>query len=109
MDPKRASLRQLHVSFRDESIPPYTVPLSRSLLLAGGFSKEIKVKLPPGDELTVYVEVHEEHDGAPDVSIYISDHVEQVVGLRCSSGVIVTYIANCGYECLFQIGSGPWE
>jgi hypothetical protein len=107
MDPKRASLKKLHVSFRDESIQPYSVSLSRSVF--GGYTKEIEVKLPPGDELKVYVEVHEDNQGAPDVSLYISDHIEHVVALRCSSGVIVTYRAKCGYECLFQVGSGPWE
>lgn len=99
-------LRHLRVSFRDESLDSYNVSIPRALL--GGYSKTHKVKLPPGDVLEVYVEIHNS-DGTPDVSLYISDRIEQVVGIRCTSGVVVSYIAQCGYECLFQVGTGPWE
>lgn len=100
------SLTTLYISFRDESIKPITVSITRSLL--GGFNKTIKFRLPPGDEIEIYVEVNSP-DTAPDVSLYITDTVPQIVGIRCTSGMVISYVAKCGYECLFHVGTGPWE
>jgi hypothetical protein len=100
------NLKTLTVSFRDESIPEIRVKLGR--VLVGPYSKTVPVHLPDGTEVEVYVEVFDP-DNSPDVSMYVTEGEEELCGLRCTSGVVLTCVTRSGYELILQVGTGPWE
>jgi hypothetical protein len=104
--PSSQTLKTLTVCFRDESIPRIEVKLSR--LLFGPYSKTLPVRLPDGSEVEVYVEVFDP-ESTPDVSLYVTEGEEELCGLRCTSGVVLTCVTSGGYELIIQVGSGPWE
>ncbi len=106
MATKPQSLKELTVSFRDESIPTVRAKLSR--VLAGPYTKTLGVELPTGGSIEIYAEVFDP-ETSPDVSIYITEGDQEPCGLRCSSGVVLSYITRSGCECLVQVGTGPWE
>jgi hypothetical protein len=103
---KAQSLREITVAFRDESIPTVRAKLTR--VLVGPYTRTLTVKLPKGPPIEVYAEVFDP-EMSPDVSIYITESDEQPCGLRCTSGVVVSYVTRSGYEVLVQVGTGPWE
>jgi len=72
----------------------------------GARTTEIPVRFPSEESLSFYVEVFP--GDPPDVSIQILRDGTDLLLVRCCSGVIVSY-AYAGYDCLIQIGKGPWN
>ena len=107
MNDSSRNLKTLYVSFRDESISSFKVEL---VLDAEGesYTTETTIEFPNGKSIEVYVEVFTTGE-YPDVSLYVTEDNEDICGLRCESGVILSYVTRFGYEVLLQVGSGPWE
>jgi hypothetical protein len=101
------SLVTLTVSFPDESLPVQQYTLANDG--SGCFSVATKVVLPGGSSIEVSAEVFDPSSQTPDVSITVEEQNEPICSLRCSSGVVLSYLSRSGSECFLQLGSGPWE
>lgn len=101
------NIKTLYVSFRDASIPSYEVPLLRETT-DEPFTTETTINFPNGKNIEVYVEVFLSEE-FPDVSLYVTEDDTDICGLRCESGVVLSYVTRFGHEVLLQIGTGPWE
>src|SRR5262245_34149433 len=106
-----ASIRRtqtaLQVSFRDERIPRINVQLVR---LGGSYTKEVPVTLPNGEELCISAEVFDPDSGRPDVSVDTRNKADTAwCSVRCTSGLLVSYVSPGGCEVLLQVGTGPWD
>lgn len=107
MNDTTRNITTLYVSFRDGSIPSFEVPLLRETT-DEPFTTETAINFPNGKNIEVYVEVFSS-DAVPDVSLYITEDDIDICGLRCESGVVLSYVTKFGYEVLLQVGTGPWE
>ena len=100
----------LSVAFSDEEIPTTTIDLVRSPLDgvdAYETPEDVAVALPGGGEIHVSAEVY--LGTTPDVSISVLEGDHCTCAVRCTSGVVISYVSRSGVEVLIQVGTGPWE
>ena len=99
----------LSVEYRNHAMPALRISLSRSASDNDepyATNGEVPVPFGDGEVIRVYAEVFEGAKG-PDVSISVYEGDEAVCMVRCTSGVIVSYVTRSGKECLFRLGPAP--
>jgi hypothetical protein len=105
----KSSYSFLTVEYRNHVMPTLKVPLSRKSNDDDEpftTADEVPVPFENGEAISVYAEVFDADDG-PDVSISVYEGGEATCSLRCTSGVILSYVTRSGKECLFRLGPAP--
>lgn len=100
------ALNKVIVEFRPLSEKKEVMRMIRMSLKDGEAS--IPVRFPSGDKMEIDIEVADA-DSSPDVSISVTYENDRGLYIRCTSGVIVSYDTDFGYQCLVSVGTGPWR
>lgn len=89
----------------ERALPTISIPLEGD---EDAWSVETPVALPSGDVYTFYAEVYLSADEPPDVSVQILQDDEELVSLRCHSGVVFSgQLGKFRYQ--IRLGTGRWE
>jgi len=101
------ALRTLIVDFGTRSEGQQRIkPLRLAVSELGG--EGFPVTFPTGEVISFYAEVYPPSaTSGPDVSVHILQGDEVLFTVRCTSGVLIS-LQLAGYDCLMQLGTGPW-
>lgn len=105
----KSTFSLLTVEYRNHVMPALEVPLSRASNDADEpytTAGEVPIPFGDGEAIRVYAEVFDSAK-SPDVSISVYEGEEVTCMLRCTSGVILSYVTRSGKECLFRLGPAP--